>query len=129
MSFGASISPTGLTRDAITSRRDRTLAALQARTSHSWKMALDRADLVSAPPPGPAGDVNLFIRQGHGAVATDIDGAPLIDFCMGGGALLLGHDDAEIRAALLRQIAAGWQFGLPTELQLDVARLVQSAGP
>lgn len=130
MTHGAGISPTGMIREAITSRHDRALATLLARTSHSWKMALDRADVVCAPPTGPGGaHVNLFLRRGCGAIATDLDGVPLIDFCMGDGSLLLGHDHPEIRDALLAQITTGWQFGLPTEMQLVFARLIQSARP
>jgi glutamate-1-semialdehyde aminotransferase len=129
MNGGVHISPSGLIREAITSHHDRALAALLARTYQSWKLGLDSSHLVGTAPELGSAAVNLFLRQGSGATVTDIDGRTMIDFSMGDGAALLGHDHPDIRDALHAQIAAGWHLGHATALQVDISRLIQAAGP
>jgi glutamate-1-semialdehyde aminotransferase len=130
MTYTAGFSPTGLIRDALSKKSDRALSALETRTCHSWKMALDRsqilpdtADLAGGPP------MNLFIRQASGARITDIDGNAFIDLSMGCGAQILGHDHPSVRDAVLAQAAKGWNFDLPGADQIELARLIQAASP
>jgi len=123
------ISSSGLIREAIGSHYDRSLAALLARTYRSWKLGLDSSHLVGTTPEVGSTAVNLFLHQGRGATVTDIDGRTMIDFSMANGAALLGHDHPGVRDALHAQIAAGWHLGHATELQVDIARLIQAAGP
>ena len=46
MTYTAGYSPTGLIREALSKKSDRALSALETRTCHSWKMALDRAQVL-----------------------------------------------------------------------------------
>lgn len=129
MNGGGHISPSGVIRSAINSHHDRSLAALLARTYQSWKLGLDSSHLIGTAPEFGTSAVNLFLRGGCGATVTDLDGRTMLDFSMGDGAALLGHDHPAIRDALHTQIAAGWHLGHATALQVDIARLIQAAGP
>jgi glutamate-1-semialdehyde aminotransferase len=129
MNGGVRVSPSGLIREAITSHHDRSLAALLARTYQSWKLGLDSSHLVGTAPDMGRTAVSLFLAHGRGATVTDLDGRTMIDFSMGDGTALLGHDHPGIRDALHAQIAAGLHLGLATALQVDMARLIQAAGP
>jgi glutamate-1-semialdehyde aminotransferase len=129
MNGGVRVSPSGLIREAITSHHDRALAALLARTYQSWKLGLDSSHLVGTAPDMGRTAVSLFLTHGRGATVTDLDGRTMIDFSMGDGTALLGHDHPGIRDALHAQIAAGLHLGLATALQVDIARLIQAAGP
>lgn len=123
------VSPTSLIRGALNNRADMALCALETRTCHSWKMGLDRAQVLP-PTEDVAGHpaVHLFMRESNGATITDVDGNTFIDLSMGFGAQLLGHGNAAIKNAVMAQAAHGWDFGLVNERQLELARHVQAAG-
>jgi iturin family lipopeptide synthetase A len=125
MTHTAEFSPTGLIRDALTSRSDRALSALESRSAHSWMMALDRSKVLPEAAPSA---VRLFVTAGAGAHVTDMDGARFIDICLGGGTQILGHTHPVVQQAIVAQSARGWQFDLPADGQLELARLVQAAG-
>ncbi len=129
-SLRRALSATELTRDALASRAEAARTDLAARTYHSWKMALDRAEAISdvAGAAGAPG-LDLFLSGGQGGMVTDLDGNAMVDLCMGHGAQLLGHGHPVIAQALNRQIGAGWQLGLPTEAQLALAHLIRAAVP
>ncbi len=124
------VSPTAVIRDALNNRADLALSALEARTCHSWKMDLDRADVLprsedlSGHP-----SFHLYLREGSGAYAIDLDGNCYIDLSMGLGSQILGHSVASVQEAVAQQAARGWHFGLAGEPQLNLARLIQSASP
>ncbi|MHB1204686.1 MAG: aminotransferase class III-fold pyridoxal phosphate-dependent enzyme [Rhodospirillaceae bacterium] len=128
MTYTAGYSPTGLIREALSKKSDRALSALETRTGHSWKMALDRAQILPESKDLPAA-LNLFIRTASGARVTDLDGNAFIDLSMGYGAQILGHNHPLARDAVLAQAERGWDFGLPGADQLELARLIQTAGP
>lgn len=128
MTYTAGFSPTGLIREALSKKSDRALSALETRTGHSWKLALDRAQLLPEPAELPAA-LNLFIRAAAGARVTDLDGNAFIDLSMGFGAQILGHNHPVARNAVLAQAERGWDFGLPAAGQVELARLVQAASP
>ena len=128
MAYTAGYSPTGLIREALSKKSDRALSALETRTGHSWRMALDRAQILPAARDLPAA-LNLFIRTASGARVTDLDGNAFIDLSMGYGAQILGHNHPGARDAVLAQAERGWDFGLPGADQLELPRLIQAAGP
>jgi glutamate-1-semialdehyde 2,1-aminomutase len=53
----------------------------------------------------------IFVERAQGAYKWDADGRRYIDYWMGHGALLLGHDPPGIREALIEQIRRGTHFG------------------
>jgi glutamate-1-semialdehyde 2,1-aminomutase len=125
----AEYSPTSLIREALSSRSDRALSALESRTYHSWLMALDRAKVLPETAVElRASSPRLFIRAGAGARVTDVDGTSFIDLDMGDGAQILGHAHPAVQQAIVAQAERGWLFGLPGDGQLELARLIQAAG-
>ena len=128
MTYTAGYSPTGLIREALSKKSDRALSALETRTGHSWKLAIDRAQVLPEPAELPAA-LNLFIRTAAGARVTDLDGNAFIDLSMGYGAQVLGHNHPVARDAVLAQAERGWDFGLPAADQVELARLIQAASP
>ena len=131
MTHTAEFSPTGLIREALSSRSDQALSALESRTAHSWMMAMDRAKVLpETATAGPeASAVRLFVKASAGARITDVDGASFIDLGLGDGAQILGHAHPVVQKAIVAQCARGWYFDLPADGQLDLARLIQAAGP
>lgn len=124
------VSPTSVIRNALNNRADIALSALEARTCHSWKMSLDRANVL------PRADdfaghpsFHLYLREGMGARVADLDGNCFIDLCMGFGSQILGHGVSSVQDAILAQAARGWHFGLVNQDQVDLARHIQAAGP
>jgi len=75
------------------------------------------------------GDQPLFIARGQGARVYDVDGNSFIDYVASWGPLILGHADPGIVAAVQRAAALGTSFGAPTELEIELARLVVEAVP
>jgi glutamate-1-semialdehyde 2,1-aminomutase len=56
----------------------------------------------------------LFIKKGSGCYITCEDDREYIDFCGSWGPLILGHDDADVRAAIIEAVSNGTSFGAPT---------------
>ncbi len=52
-----------------------------------------------------------YIARAKGAHKWDVDGHQLIDYAVGHGSLIFGHDDPEISAALKAQVSQGTHFG------------------
>lgn len=120
--------PTEMIRESLNSRFDIALSDLEARTCHSWKMALDRSKVVAAPS-GFAHRPQITVRSSHGCRVRDIDGNAFIDLTMGFGANLLGHAPEIVENALLDQIKNGWNYGLHAEAHVELAELIRSAVP
>src|SRR3970040_2628775 len=64
----------------------------------------------------------FYTKSANGSKITDIDGNEYIDYVMGYGPLLLGHNHPAIKEAVKRQFSDGWLFGTPTELEVRLAR-------
>ena len=71
----------------------------------------------------------LIIERGEGAYLYDADGNQLLDFVCSWGAILLGHGNAGISAAIAEQARRGTSFGVTTELELELATLITRAIP
>ncbi|MGC5617237.1 aspartate aminotransferase family protein [Georgenia sp. Z1491] len=69
-------------------------------------------------------------RSAHGATITDMDGGVYTDYHAAFGAILLGHSDERVNAAVTRAIADIDLVGVgTTELEVELARLVVDAIP
>lgn len=69
-------------------------------------------------------------RSAHGATLTDLDGNDYIDYHAAFGAILLGHSDERVNAAVTSAIADIDLIGLgTTELEVEAARLIVDAIP
>jgi glutamate-1-semialdehyde 2,1-aminomutase len=71
----------------------------------------------------------LFIQSGKGAMLQDVDGNRYIDFVASWGPLILGHAHPRVTEAISLTAAAGTSFGAPCELEIELARLVNTAFP
>jgi glutamate-1-semialdehyde 2,1-aminomutase len=75
------------------------------------------------------GSEPFFVRSAQGATITDIDGNEYIDFVQSWGALLFGHAHPAIVDAVQEAAAKGTSFGTPSELEVELARLVVDMVP
>jgi glutamate-1-semialdehyde 2,1-aminomutase len=71
----------------------------------------------------------VFIASARGSRIVDADGQEYVDYVGSWGALILGHADPGVVAALRKAVDAGTSYGAPTELEVQLARLVKSAVP
>jgi glutamate-1-semialdehyde 2,1-aminomutase len=67
----------------------------------------------------------FFVERGDGGHVIDADGNRYIDYVMGYGPLLLGHDMPEqVRAAVQQHASEGPMYGAPTEVEVELAEFV-----
>ena len=70
------------------------------------------------------GGTPLFIERAEGAYIYDADGKAYIDYIGSWGPMVLGHNNAEIRNAVIEAAERGLSFGAPTEMEVKMAELV-----
>ncbi|AVF35808.1 glutamate-1-semialdehyde 2,1-aminomutase [Rahnella sikkimica] len=75
------------------------------------------------------GGVPLFISRADGAFLFDADGKAYIDYVGSWGPMVLGHNNAEIRNAVIEAAQRGLSFGAPTEMEVRMAELVTELVP
>ncbi|WKV50069.1 MULTISPECIES: glutamate-1-semialdehyde 2,1-aminomutase [Dickeya] len=75
------------------------------------------------------GGVPLFIERAEGARLYDADGKSYIDYVGSWGPMILGHNHPAIRQAVIEAAERGLSFGAPTEMEVNMARLVTSLVP
>ena len=73
--------------------------------------------------------VPLYVARGRGSRKWDVDGNEYVDFHMGNGALLLGHADPDITAAIVEAAPRGTHFGHDHPAHIEWAELVQKLVP
>ena len=71
----------------------------------------------------------FFVARGEGALLIDADGNEYIDLVQSWGALLFGHADPDVIAAVTETARQGTSFGAPSELEVRLARAVKSFVP
>src|SRR5579863_1815080 len=71
----------------------------------------------------------LIIERGNGAHLYDVDGNELLDYVCSWGAMLLGHANPAVSAAIAEQARRGTSFGVTTELEIELASLIIRAIP
>jgi glutamate-1-semialdehyde 2,1-aminomutase len=78
---------------------------------------------------GAVGGLPVIVDRALGAQVWDVDGNAYTDFVCSWGALILGHAHPEIAAALAEQAARGTSYGMTTELEIELAEMLQKALP
>ena len=68
----------------------------------------------------------LFIKKGKGSRIWDEDDNEFIDFCGSWGPLILGHDNDEVREAIITAASNGTSFGTPTKYGVEIGELIVS---
>jgi glutamate-1-semialdehyde 2,1-aminomutase len=72
----------------------------------------------------------VFVERGDGGHVIDADGNRYIDYVMGYGPLLLGHDMPDrVQAAVQEYSAAGPMYGAPTEVEVELAEFIERHVP
>jgi glutamate-1-semialdehyde 2,1-aminomutase len=71
----------------------------------------------------------FFVAKGAGSRIWDVDGNEYIDYVLSWGPLVLGHAPPAVLDALERVMQDGTSFGIPTELELQLAELVVARMP
>lgn len=71
----------------------------------------------------------IFIEKAEGAYLYDVDGNSYIDFIASWGPMILGHAHPEVINALTERARLGTSFGIPTELETQIAELACSMVP
>jgi len=66
----------------------------------------------------------LVIQSGEGPYVTDVDGNRLIDYYLGMGPMILGHNPKAVIEAAKSQLNRGILFAGQTEVEFEAARLV-----
>jgi len=71
----------------------------------------------------------LIIERGHSQYLYDADGNRLLDFVGSWGAMLLGHANPAVSAAIAGQAQKGTSYGVTTELEVQLAQRIRRAIP
>lgn len=71
----------------------------------------------------------LFIAKAKGSKIYDVDSNEYIDYVASWGPMILGHANDEINAAVRVALENGTSYGAPTELEVEMAKMVVDAVP
>jgi glutamate-1-semialdehyde 2,1-aminomutase len=71
----------------------------------------------------------VFMQRGEGSKIYDVDGNEYIEYIGSWGPHLFGHNPPFIKQALLKAIENGTSFGAPTELEVQMAKLITELVP
>ncbi|WP_306331642.1 glutamate-1-semialdehyde 2,1-aminomutase [Vibrio injensis] len=71
----------------------------------------------------------IFIDRADGPLIFDADGKAYIDYVGSWGPMILGHNHAVIREAVIDAAQRGLSFGAPTEMEITMAELVSELVP
>jgi glutamate-1-semialdehyde 2,1-aminomutase len=75
------------------------------------------------------GGTPIFVREAKGAYLFDEDGNRLIDYINSWGPMILGHAYEPVVQAVIEKAKKGTSFGMPTELETQIAKLAVSMVP
>jgi glutamate-1-semialdehyde 2,1-aminomutase len=75
------------------------------------------------------GGTPVFVKEAKGAYLYDEDGNRLIDYINSWGPMILGHAYEPVVNAVVERAKKGTSFGMPTELETEIARLAVSMVP
>jgi glutamate-1-semialdehyde 2,1-aminomutase len=75
------------------------------------------------------GGTPIFVKSAKGAYLYDEDGNRLIDYINSWGPMVLGHAYAPVVDAVVAKAQLGTSFGMPTELETQIAALAVSMVP
>jgi glutamate-1-semialdehyde 2,1-aminomutase len=75
------------------------------------------------------GGTPIFVKSAHGAYLYDEDGNRLIDYINSWGPMILGHAYEPVVNAITERAKLGTSFGMPTELETEIAKLAIAMVP
>jgi glutamate-1-semialdehyde 2,1-aminomutase len=71
----------------------------------------------------------IIVERAQGARLWDADGNEYIDYVCSWGALVLGHTHPKVTEAIRDQAGRGTSYGMPTELEVELAGRIRAALP
>src|SRR6202049_698126 len=71
----------------------------------------------------------IVVDRAAGARLWDADGIEYIDYVCSWGALILGHAHPKVVKAITAQTRRGTSYGMPTELEVELAARIRAAIP
>ncbi|CEK34392.1 glutamate-1-semialdehyde 2,1-aminomutase,Glutamate-1-semialdehyde 2,1-aminomutase,glutamate-1-semialdehyde aminotransferase,Glutamate-1-semialdehyde aminotransferase,glutamate-1-semialdehyde-2,1-aminomutase,Aminotransferase class-III [[Clostridium] sordellii] len=71
----------------------------------------------------------IFIDRAEGCKIYDVDGNEYIDYICSWGPLMLGHSPKEIVDGIEEVVKKGTSYGVPTAIEVDMAKLIVEAYP
>jgi glutamate-1-semialdehyde 2,1-aminomutase len=71
----------------------------------------------------------LLVDSARGSRVRDVNGKEYIDFICSWGALILGHADPDVVAAIADQAARGTSYGITSPLEIELGERISSAIP
>jgi len=75
------------------------------------------------------GGTPRFIDRALGSRIYDVDGNEYIDYVLSWGPMILGHAHPEVVAAVRDAAGRGTSYGAPTQVETELAKLIQKALP
>jgi glutamate-1-semialdehyde 2,1-aminomutase len=75
------------------------------------------------------GGTPIFVKEAKGAYLYDEDGNTLIDYINSWGPMILGHAYEPVVNAVIEKAKKGTSFGMPTEIETQIAELAVSMVP
>ena len=69
----------------------------------------------------------VFIDRAKGPYLYDVDGNKYIDYCLSWGPMILGHANSRVLAPVKKVMAKGTSFGIPTDLETQLAEMIVQA--
>ena len=67
------------------------------------------------------GGTPIFVEKAKGAYLYDVDGNTYLDYIASWGPMILGHAYAPVIEAVKKRADKGTSFGIPTELETEIA--------
>jgi len=71
----------------------------------------------------------IFVKKAKGAYLYDEDGNKLIDYIASWGPMILGHAYEPVINSVVEKAQKGTSFGMPTEIETEIAQLAVSMVP
>ena len=71
----------------------------------------------------------IFVEKAKGAYLYDVDGNQLIDYINSWGPMILGHAYEPVVNAVVEKAQKGTSFGMPTEIETEIAALAVAMVP
>ncbi len=75
------------------------------------------------------GTTPVFISRASGSKIYDIEGKEYIDYVSSWGPMILGHSHPQVVHAIQTAAEKGTSYGAPTELEIEMAKLIVDAFP
>jgi glutamate-1-semialdehyde 2,1-aminomutase len=102
---------------------------LASRSEHLYKRAREIIPGGVNSPVRSYSPYPLYVASATGSRFRTVDGEEFLDYCMAYGALLDGHAREEVVEAVRSALAGGWIYGQPTEMEVELASLINSLVP